>query len=52
MKRDLHQRKAYALRRLSLAVDRQICARTQADKERAAQWAKAWAVAAGLNPHP
>jgi hypothetical protein len=50
MKRDIHQRRAAALRRLSLAVDRSIRASSPAEKARAARWAAAWGRAAGLRP--
>jgi hypothetical protein len=42
MKKDRHQRRAYAMRRMSLAVDRGITASTPEAKARAAQWAAAW----------
>lgn len=45
MKRDKHQRRAYALRRMSLAVDRVIRANDKADKDHAAKWAAAWKAA-------
>jgi hypothetical protein len=50
MRRDIHQRRAAALRRLSLAVDRSIRATTPAEKALAARWAAAWGRAAGLQP--
>ncbi|WP_176318012.1 hypothetical protein [Burkholderia vietnamiensis] len=50
MRRDTHQRRAYALRRMSKAVDRVICGRTESDKARASRWAVAWARVAGVNP--
>lgn len=43
-RRDKHQRTAYALRRLSVAVDRVIVAKTPEDKQRAMAWAKAWGI--------
>lgn len=45
MRRDKHQRRAYALRRMSLAVDRVIRASDKADKDRAAKWVAAWKAA-------
>jgi hypothetical protein len=44
MKKTKHQRSAYALRRLSMAVDRMIVAKTAHDKQRAQFWANAWAL--------
>lgn len=40
--RDLHQRRAYAARRASLAVDRLIIAQSLDEKIMASKWAKAW----------
>jgi hypothetical protein len=45
-----HQRRAYAARRMSLAVDRQILAPLDQDKARAGRWVLAWAALAGLTP--
>jgi hypothetical protein len=42
MRRDKHQRKAYALRRLSKAVDRSINAKSDDEKAMAKKWAQAW----------
>jgi hypothetical protein len=50
MKRDRHQRTAYALRRMSTAVDRGIVTTDPNDKAIAARWASAWARAAGIHP--
>ena len=47
MRKNQHQRKAYALRRMSRAVDRQIVA-SPADKQRLAKWVRAWAKVAGI----
>lgn len=52
MRRDIHQRQAYALRRLSLAVDRQIRAKTPPEKEQATRWAAAWGTKTGIRPFP
>lgn len=52
MRRDIHQRRAYALHRLGLAVDRQIRAKTKAEKEQATRWAAAWGTKTGLRPFP
>ena len=51
-KRDRHQRMAYAMRRMSLAVDRVIRAKSKATKEHAARWAAAWGMASGIRPFP
>ena len=48
MRRDRHQRRAAALRRLTRAVDRQICAQTPDEKAQATRWAALWGRAAGL----
>lgn len=50
MKRDRYQRKAYAMRRLSMACDRAIL--HIGDPEKTRRWAFAWARAAGLQPAP
>jgi hypothetical protein len=42
MKKDKHQRIAYALRRASLAVDRVIRADSAEQKTRLSKWATAW----------
>jgi hypothetical protein len=47
-KRDIHQRKAYAVRRKSLAVMRLSRATTQSEKEKAAHWAKMWGAVSGI----
>lgn len=47
MKRDRWQRRAYALRRMSSAVDRVIRGE---HPEQARLWANAWAVMAGVKP--
>ena len=49
MRRDKHQRKAYALARLSKAVDRAITAKSDQTKAKAKQWAEIWAKAAGAS---
>lgn len=48
MRKDKHERYAYALRRLSAAVDRSICATTAAEKERPLAWVIAWAKVAKI----
>jgi hypothetical protein len=48
MRKDRYQRKAYAMRRMSLAVDRVIVARLDSDKHRASRWVRAWASVAGV----
>jgi hypothetical protein len=45
--RDNHQRKAYAARRASRAVDRLIRAKSDQEKAQARIWANLWGVAAG-----
>lgn len=52
MRRDTNQRRAYALRRASLAVDRMIRAATADEKAQAARWAAAWGTKAGIHPRP
>lgn len=49
MKRDIHQRRAYALRRMSLAVDRMIRATNPAEQQRLKDWVQAWAVRGGMH---
>ena len=46
-RRDVHQRRAYAERRASLAVDRVIVAKSRAERDRASLWARAWGARAG-----
>lgn len=48
MMRDKYQRRAYAARRMSGAVDRLILAATTTDKEQARRWVEAWRLAAGI----
>jgi hypothetical protein len=50
--RDSHQRRVYAMRRLSLAVDRMIRATQPADEEQAMRWVDAWSTVAGLASAP
>lgn len=42
MNTDNHQKRAYALNRMSRAVDRVIVAKTDADKTKAGRWVNAW----------
>lgn len=49
---DIHQRCAYAIRRLCLAIKRTIQATHPADEERAFQWVSAWAAVARLASAP
>ncbi|WP_250501422.1 hypothetical protein [Caballeronia sp. GAWG1-5s-s] len=49
MKRDFQQRRAYALCRLSGAIDRYLLATTSAAKKQAVKWVRAWARAAGVD---
>jgi hypothetical protein len=48
MRRDKDERTAYALRRLSKAVDRAITAKSDQAKASARRWAELWAKAAGI----
>ncbi|ACK80155.1 hypothetical protein AFE_2490 [Acidithiobacillus ferrooxidans ATCC 23270] len=48
MRRNSDERRMYAIRRLSRAVDRQITSAGEA-KQRAAFWAKVWGVRAGFS---
>lgn len=50
--RDRYQRRGYALRRASLAVDRMIRAAAPDEKAQAARWAAAWGAKAGIYPRP
>ena len=49
--RDIHQRRTYALRRASKAVDRLIVAQSLDEKLRASYWAECWGILAGIRPH-
>lgn len=44
-RRNIHQCRAYALRRMSLAVDRVIRVQSVSDKARAVQWVGVWKIA-------
>lgn len=46
--RDIHQRRAYAARRASLAVDRMVRTTSPIERNQAILWAKAWRTRAGL----
>ena len=46
--RDSYQRKAYAVRRMSLAVMRLSRAVSQAEKEKATCWVKIWGRVSGI----
>lgn len=46
--RDAYQRKAYAMRRLSLAVMRLARATSTVEQEKAACWASAWGRISGV----
>ena len=50
MRKDPRQRRLYASRRMSLAVDRMIRAKDKVQKDQAARWVTAWATAAGIRP--
>jgi hypothetical protein len=43
MKRSKEERQAYAQRRMSLAIDRQIVASDEPAKQQARRWVLAWA---------
>jgi len=47
-RRDIHQRRAYAQRRASLAIDRLIRTCSREERDKASYWAKAWGMRAGL----
>ena len=47
---DPYQRRAYANRRLGLAIDRAMKAKKGADKEHATKWVAAWGWAKRLAP--
>lgn len=40
--------KSYAMRRMSIAIERAIAAGSARDKERAARWAAAWGLVLGI----
>lgn len=46
--RNTHERRTYAARRMSLAVDRLIVAVNMKEKEFAAKWIAAWSIVAGI----
>jgi hypothetical protein len=46
--RDIYQRKAYAMRRMSLAVDRLNRATSKADREKASAWLEMWIIVSGI----
>lgn len=48
MKRDFFQRRSYAARRMSKAVDRVILATHAADREKARKWVEAWRIVGGI----
>ncbi len=48
VRRDFYQRKAYAVRRMSLAIVRLSRATSQVEKERALFWAKIWGRVSGI----
>ncbi|GHU34808.1 hypothetical protein AGMMS50256_28980 [Betaproteobacteria bacterium] len=50
MKRDRYQRQAYALRRMSKAVERVVLSKDAEVKTRAARWAEIWRWRAGWGP--
>jgi hypothetical protein len=47
-RRDIYQRKAYAVRRMSLAVIRLSRATSQTEKDKASYWAKMWGTVSGI----
>ena len=44
--------KSYAMRRMSMAIERAIAARSAREKERAARWAAAWGRILGIDARP
>jgi hypothetical protein len=48
VKRDFFQRRAYAARRMSKAVDRAILATADVDREQARRWVEAWRIVSGI----
>jgi len=48
MKRDINQQRAYAMRRMTLAVDRVMLATTKAEQERLKRWVQVWAIRGGM----
>jgi hypothetical protein len=52
LKKRTPEQKTYALRRLSAAVDRSMCATTPDGKLQAVRWAKLWARLAGVTVAP
>jgi hypothetical protein len=47
-KQDRYARKAYAMSRMTLAIERAIKRPTRKEKERAARWAAAWGLLCGI----
>jgi hypothetical protein len=47
-RRDIYQRKAYAMRRMSLAVARLNQATSMADREKAGRWIEMWSAVSGI----
>jgi hypothetical protein len=47
-KLDRYARKSYAMRRMTLAIERAIKRPTRGEKERAARWAAAWGLLCGI----
>lgn len=45
---DRYSRKSYAMRRMTLAIERAIKRPSSKDKERAARWAAAWGLLCGI----
>lgn len=48
MKRDIQQRRAYAMHRMTLAVDRVLQTTNPAEQERLKRWVQAWAIRGGM----
>lgn len=48
MKRDIYQRRSYAARRMSKAVDRFILASDFVERDKARKWVEAWRNASGI----
>jgi hypothetical protein len=49
-RRDIHQRRTYALRRASKAVERLITAQSLDERLKASYWEECWGVLAGVRP--
>jgi hypothetical protein len=48
--RAVHERRSYAMRRASKAVERMIVATSLTEKIKASRWVDAWGLLAGIRP--